>query len=158
LTRVFAGIGSNVGDRIAFLRAAVDELGGEVVAVSPVYETEPVGPDQPDFLNAVVELETEREPRELLEAFKRIEHTIGRSPGERWGPREIDIDLLTYGDSRLDEPDLRIPHLGLVRRAFVLVPLADLAPDLDVPGAGTVAQLLERLDTSGVRPTGLSLY
>jgi 2-amino-4-hydroxy-6-hydroxymethyldihydropteridine diphosphokinase len=153
LTRAFAGIGSNVGDRLSFLRAAVAELGDEVVHCSPVYETDPVGPEQPDFLNAVVELETSREPRELLGWFKRIESIVGRTPGERWGPREIDIDLLTYGGTRIDEHDLRVPHVALIQRAFVLVPLADLAPDLDVPGAGRVSELLERLDRSGVRPT-----
>jgi 2-amino-4-hydroxy-6-hydroxymethyldihydropteridine diphosphokinase len=154
MTRAFAGIGSNVGDRLAFLRAAVAALGDEVVACSPVYETDPVGPEQPDFLNAVVELDTASQPRELLDRFKRIEAAVGRMPGgERWGPREIDIDLLVYGDVRIDEPDLRVPHVALIQRAFVLVPLADLAPDLELPGAGVVSALLARVDTSGVRAT-----
>jgi 2-amino-4-hydroxy-6-hydroxymethyldihydropteridine diphosphokinase len=159
--RIFAGLGSNVGDRIGHLRAAVVALretdGIDVAACSPVYETDPVGPEQDDFLNAVVELETSLDPRELLAAFKQVERTAGRTPGERWGPREIDVDLLLYGEERIDEPDLRIPHLQLVSRAFVLVPLADLAPDVEVPGVGSVAALAGRVDASGVRQTDLLL-
>jgi 2-amino-4-hydroxy-6-hydroxymethyldihydropteridine diphosphokinase len=139
------------------MRAAVAELGEQVVRRSPVYETDPVGPQQPDFLNAVVELETGLEPRELLAEFQRIERSVGRTPGERWGPREIDIDLLLYGDVRIDEQDLRVPHVGLIQRAFVLVPLADIAPAAEVPGIGSVASLLERVDASGVRLTDLLL-
>ena len=159
--RAFAGLGSNVGNRLAFLRAAVALLRGHpgigVTRLSSVYETDPVGGDQPDFLNAVAELETGLSAHDLLGAFKHIEVNVGRTPGERWGPREIDIDLLLYGDARIDEPDLRVPHLQLVKRAFVLVPLADIAPTETVPGMGSVASLLERADTSGVRPTELLL-
>jgi 2-amino-4-hydroxy-6-hydroxymethyldihydropteridine diphosphokinase len=155
--RAFAGLGSNVGDRLAFLRAAVAFLRGhpniEVTQLSPVYETDPVGGDQPDFLNAVVELETDLGAHDLLEAFKQIERNVGRTPGERWGPREIDIDLLLFGEERIDEPDLRVPHLQLVKRAFALAPLGDIAPTVVVPGMGIVASLLERADVSGVRLT-----
>jgi 2-amino-4-hydroxy-6-hydroxymethyldihydropteridine diphosphokinase len=155
--RAFAGLGSNVGDRLAHLRGAVEALrsayGVEVVACSPVYETDPIGPQQPDFLNAVVELETDLEPRELLRVFQAAEASVGRTPTQKWGPREIDIDLLLYGQARIDEPDLRVPHLQLVKRAFVLVPLAQVAPDAEVPGAGSVVSLAERVDASGVRPT-----
>lgn len=161
MIRAFAGLGSNVGDRLANLEQAVATLASteqiEVVAVSRIYETDPIGPPQPDYLNAVVELRTTLSPRDLLEAVQRAEARVGRTPAERWGPREIDIDLLIYGDERIDDPGLRIPHLGLVRRAFVLVPLHDLAPDLDVPGAGPVSDLLARVDRAGVRPTTLSL-
>jgi 2-amino-4-hydroxy-6-hydroxymethyldihydropteridine diphosphokinase len=150
--RAFAGIGSNVGDRLEYLRSAVARLPG-VVRTSRVYETDPVGPEQPDFLNAVVELETDLAPRELLDVFKRVERELGRTPTERWGPREIDIDLLLYGDERIDEPDLRVPHMQLVKRAFVLVPLAEIAPDVVVPGAGAVRELREKADASGVRET-----
>jgi 2-amino-4-hydroxy-6-hydroxymethyldihydropteridine diphosphokinase len=140
------------------LQNAVDALASEVdvnvVGVSSVYETDPVGPPQPDFLNAVIELETELSPAELLRRFKAIESRLGRVGRERWGPREIDIDLLLYGDERIDEPDLRVPHIGLIERAFVLVPLVEIAPDLDVSGAGPVSALLERLGDEGVTPTG----
>ncbi len=157
--RAFAGLGSNVGNRHAFLRAAVAALRevADVVGISAVYETDPVGPEQPDFLNAVVELRTTLEPRELLTAFKQVERDVGRTPSQAWGPREIDIDLLLYGDERIDEPDLRVPHLQLVKRAFVLVPLCDIAPDVEVPGVGSVASLRERVDATGVRATGLLL-
>lgn len=155
--RIFAGLGSNVGDRIAFLSAAVAALGAyeglDVVRTSPVYETTAVGPAQPDFLNAVAELDSVLLPQALLQVFKQVERDVGRSPSDPWGPREIDIDLLLYGSERIDEPDLRVPHLQLVKRAFVLVPLADIAPDVEVPGVGTVAALRERTDDAGVRRT-----
>jgi len=129
------GLGSNVGDRAAALQAAVDGLaaaeGVTPVAVSPVYETEPVGgPEQPEYLNAVVAVETDRTPRELLEIAKRLEDEAGRVPGERWGPRPLDVDVLLVGDDEVDEPDLVVPHPRLYERAFVMVPLADLDPML----------------------------
>ncbi|HYZ92168.1 MAG TPA: 2-amino-4-hydroxy-6-hydroxymethyldihydropteridine diphosphokinase [Actinomycetota bacterium] len=144
--RAFVGLGSNVGDRLENLRRAMDELVKEVEVIgkSSVYDTDPVGPPQPDFLNAVVEIRTELAPRDLLSRLKSIEARIGRIQGERWGPREIDLDLLLYGDEEIDEPDLRVPHPQMWERAFVLVPLAELAPDL-VP---------KDFDRSGVRPFG----
>jgi 2-amino-4-hydroxy-6-hydroxymethyldihydropteridine diphosphokinase len=133
--RAHLGLGSNVGDRASALQAAVDGLaaadGVTVVAVSPVYETEPVGgPEQPEYLNAVVALETDRTARELLEISKRLEDAGGRVPGERWGPRPLDVDVLLVGDDEVDEPDLVVPHPRLYERAFVMVPLADLDPML----------------------------
>ena len=135
LRRAHFGLGSNVGDRAAALQAAVDGLaaadGVTVVAVSPVYETDPVGgPEQPEYLNAVVAVDTDRTARELLELSKRLEEEAGRVPGERWGPRPLDVDVLLVGDDEVDEPDLVVPHPRLYERAFVMVPLADLDPML----------------------------
>ena len=132
--RAYLGIGSNLGDRRAHLQGAVDELAGveglRVVAVSPVYETVPVGgPPQPDFLNAVVAVDTELTARALLELAQRIEAAAERVRTVRWGPRTLDVDVLLVGDERIDEPDLEVPHPRMTERAFVVVPLADLAPE-----------------------------
>lgn len=133
--RTFLGIGSNLGDREAHLRRAVADL-PDVVAVSPVYETEPVGgPAQDAYLNAVVELESERSPRELLALAHELEGRAGRVRGERFGPRTLDVDILVVGRLALDEPDLVVPHPRMWQRRFVLAPLADLAPDLLPAGA-----------------------
>jgi 2-amino-4-hydroxy-6-hydroxymethyldihydropteridine diphosphokinase len=137
----YLGLGSNVGDRADALQLAVDGLaaadGVTVIAVSSVYETAPVGgPEQPDYLNAVVALETDRTPRELLAIAKKLEDDAGRVPGERWGPRPLDVDVLLVGDDEVDEEDLVVPHPRLYERAFVMVPLAELDPMLApwVPG------------------------
>lgn len=131
MTRAFLALGSNLGDRWAYLRAAAADM-PDVVAVSPVYETAPVGgPDgQGAFLNCVVQLDTDRSPRELLEVCRRLEAEAERVRAERWGPRTLDVDVLLVGDQRVDEPDLVVPHPRMWERAFVLVPLHDLAPDL----------------------------
>jgi 2-amino-4-hydroxy-6-hydroxymethyldihydropteridine diphosphokinase len=154
LTRAFVGLGSNLGDREATLRRAVEALGDlpqtAVVRVSSFRDTEPVGiRDQPRFLNGAVELETELQPRELLERLLGIERSLGRErrgvrPG---GPRTIDLDLLLYGDATIAAPGLVIPHPRLHERRFVLEPLADLDPALDVPGKGRVEALLAELDS-----------
>jgi 2-amino-4-hydroxy-6-hydroxymethyldihydropteridine diphosphokinase len=154
---VFLSLGSNIGDREDHLAAAVQALGavlGELRA-SPIYQTEPVGvTDQPAFLNLAVSGETNLPPRDLLGAVKRIEYEMGRRPTYRWGPRVIDIDILLYGDLILEEEDLTVPHRELQGRAFVLVPLADIAAEAVHPAAGeTIATLRDRapgLDT--VRP------
>lgn len=139
MTRAFLAIGSNLGDRAAHLRAAVVGM-PDVVAVSPTYETDPVGgPEQGPYLNAVVELDTQLTARELLEVCHRLESAAGRVRTERWGPRTLDVDVLLVGDEVVGEPDLQVPHPRLWERAFVLIPLAELAPDLvpDPPtGAG----------------------
>lgn len=129
--RAFLGLGSNLGDRWANLRAAVDAL-PDVVAVSPVYETDPVGgPEgQGPYLNCVAMLITDRTPRQLLSLCRELEAAAGRARGERWGARTLDVDVLLVGDARVDEPDLTVPHPRMWERAFVLVPLHDLAPDL----------------------------
>jgi 2-amino-4-hydroxy-6-hydroxymethyldihydropteridine diphosphokinase len=138
VTRAFLALGSNLGDRRAYLRDAVAAL-PDVVAVSPVYETDPVGgPEgQGAYLNLVVELDTQLSPRQLLELGKRLEAAAERVKGERWGARTLDVDVLLVGDDQVDDPDLVVPHPRMWERAFVLVPLADLAPDLvDAPPAG----------------------
>lgn len=130
MPRVYISIGSNMSDPVKQVRRGVDVLRffGEVAAVSPFYRSKPWGTvtDQPDFINAVVALDTDRPPRELLNALKAEEVRLGRTSGERWGPRAIDFDILIYGDETVDEYDLRIPHPRMNERAFVLVPLADL--------------------------------
>lgn len=132
--RSFVALGSNLGDKRGYLRMAVEFLPG-VVAVSPVYETEPVGgpSGQDAYLNCVVELDTDIPPRELFEICIDIERGAGRERRERWGPRTLDIDILLYGDMVVDEPDLHIPHKRMYERRFVLAPLRDLAPDLVTP-------------------------
>lgn len=129
--RAFLGLGSNMGDRRRHLQEAIDDL-PDVVSVSPVYETDPVGgpPDQEKYLNLVVELDTERSPRELLGIAHRLESAAGRVRSERWGPRPLDIDVLVVGDLEVADPDLQVPHPRMWERAFVLIPLHDLAPDL----------------------------
>ena len=131
--REFLGLGSNLGDRWQYLRDAVDSLAG-VAAVSPVYETEPVGgPAQAPFLNVVVELDTDLTPRQLLGVCHRLESAAGRVRGDRWGPRTLDVDILMVGDQTVDDPDLQVPHPRMWSRRFVLQPLADIAPDVLPP-------------------------
>jgi 2-amino-4-hydroxy-6-hydroxymethyldihydropteridine diphosphokinase len=148
VTRAFVGLGANLGDREATLRAAVEALaaeeGIEVVAVSTLRETEPVGVgEQPCFLNGAVELATTLTVRELLDRLLAVEQRFGRVriPGEH-GPRTLDLDLLLYGDEVIDEPGLAVPHPRLHERRFVLEPLAELAPGLAVPGRGDMESLL----------------
>jgi 2-amino-4-hydroxy-6-hydroxymethyldihydropteridine diphosphokinase len=161
----YLGLGSNVGDRRANLQAAVDLLpahGVRVLAASSVYETEPVGevPDQRDFFNACVRIETELEPEELLDACKAVERELGRTlagqPGYvRHGPRPIDVDLLLLGDREYRSERLTLPHAEVTARRFVLVPLLELAPELEVPGAGRAAAALAALeDGEAVRRAG----
>jgi 2-amino-4-hydroxy-6-hydroxymethyldihydropteridine diphosphokinase len=128
--RAFLGLGANLGDREEALRTAVAAV-PDLVAVSPVYETDPVGgPEQGAYLNAVVELETALTPRQLLEVCRSLESAAGRVRAERWGPRTLDVDVLLVGDLVVDEPDLVVPHPRMWARRFVLAPLADLAPEL----------------------------
>lgn len=155
VTSAFVALGSNVGERLEHLRAAVVALdasaGVRFVRSSAVYETEPVGPPQRDFLNAVVEIHTDLEPLRLLACLKGIERERGRMAGERWGPREVDLDLLLYGEQELDLPEMRVPHPGTAERAFVLVPLCDIAPFARIPGAGLATQVLDAVGRAGVR-------
>jgi 2-amino-4-hydroxy-6-hydroxymethyldihydropteridine diphosphokinase len=131
MTRAFLGLGSNLGDRREHLRAAVKAL-PDVVAVSPLYETAPVGGPggQGPYLNLVVQLDTVRSARELLEECRAREAAAGRVRTERWGPRTLDVDVLWVDGETVDEPDLTVPHPRMFERAFVLMPLRDLAPDL----------------------------
>lgn len=132
MTRAFLGLGSNLGDRRAHLRTAVgalEEWG--LRAVSPLYETDPVGgPEQGRYLNLVVELDTKCSPRELLVLCQRLERDAGRVREERWGPRTLDVDVLWIDGAVVDDPDLTVPHPRMWERRFVLAPLHDLAPDL----------------------------
>ena len=138
MTRAFLGLGSNLGDRVAHLRQAVAGLEG-VVAVSPVYETAPLGgPEQAAFLNLVVELDTERDARSLLGVCAALEEEADRVREVRWGPRTLDVDVLWVEGQVVDEPDLQVPHPRMWARRFVLAPLRDLAPDL-VEAAAVVA-------------------
>ena len=152
---VFLGLGSNLGDRQRNLATALRRLAPlvRIEAVSALYETDPVGPqDQPTFYNAVCRGVTGLPPRDLLRHLHEVERDLGRRGGLRHGPRPIDIDLLFYGDAVVNEDGLRVPHAELTQRAFVLVPLAELAPELRHPELGTtVASLLEGTDRSGVR-------
>jgi 2-amino-4-hydroxy-6-hydroxymethyldihydropteridine diphosphokinase len=151
VTRAYVGLGANLGDRERTLRAAVDALaaedGVELVAMSTLRETEPVGVgEQPLFLNGVVSVDTALAARELLDLLLALEQRFGRVrvPGER-GPRTLDLDLLLYGREEIDEPGLSVPHPRLHERRFVLEPLAELAPGLVVPGRGDVESLLARV-------------
>lgn len=133
MTRALLGLGSNLGDRIAHLRDAVDGLGP--TRVSDVYETDPMGgPDQDRYLNIVVEIDTDLSPRELLGVCRRLEAATGRVRDVRWGPRTLDVDVLWIDGVTLDEPDLVIPHPRMTERRFVMVPLVSIAPDLATPG------------------------
>jgi 2-amino-4-hydroxy-6-hydroxymethyldihydropteridine diphosphokinase len=150
--RAFVGLGSNLGDREATIRAAVAELqaaeGVEVVGVSSLVDTEPVGyTDQPRFLNGVAALDTGLGARTLLDLLLAVEARFGRDRASvpAQGPRTLDLDLLLYGDAQIDEPGLRVPHPRLHERPFVLEPLAELAPALDVPGKGPIQTLLAGL-------------
>lgn len=152
---VYLGLGSNLGDRAANVTEAVRRLGAlphtHVLRVSPVYETEPVGPVRQDwFLNAVLAVETALRPLELLRAAKEIERDMGREPGPRWGPRAIDIDILIYGDEQLSTDELTLPHPELWNRRFALVPLREVIPS--GPLATRVDQRLAELgDSPAVR-------
>jgi len=150
MARVYLGLGSNLGDREANLQGAVRRLGEQVAidALSALYETPPLGPpDQPWYLNAACGGVTALEPGELLAFIKGVEREMGRLPAVHWGPRIVDIDILFYDDLVLDSPHLTIPHPGIPHRSFVLVPLADIAPELRHPrlGESISALLKERL-------------
>lgn len=151
MTVAYVGLGANIGPREVTLLRAVDLLAEanevEVLAVSQLRETDPLGMvDQPRFLNGAARIDTSLSPRALLELLLRIEQSLGRVRAERWGPRTVDLDLLVYGDVNVDEPGLRVPHPRLHERRFALEPLAELDPELVVPGLGFVSAALAALD------------
>ena len=156
MTIAYLGLGSNLGPRLNLLKTAVGELASlpqtEVLSLSSLYETEPVGvKDQPWFLNLVLVLHTAIPPEELLHRLKGIEGQMGREGGRRWGPRPIDLDILLYGDLILDSPRLVIPHPRMHQRSFVLLPLAELAPQLVHPVLGKrIGKLAEGLSPQEV--------
>lgn len=152
--RAYVGLGTNLGERAANLQAAMERLRalGEVRRVSSLYETDPVGyRDQPSFLNMVAALRTALSPQHLLIACKVIERELGRVSTFRYGPRLIDLDILLYDELILDTPELTIPHPRLRERAFVLIPLAEIAPDIVEPrGRLSIGVLASEIDRSGV--------
>jgi 2-amino-4-hydroxy-6-hydroxymethyldihydropteridine diphosphokinase len=153
--KAFIGLGSNLGDREAMIRMALDDLARlpetSLVRASSLYDTEPVGDvDQPNFLNAVAQIDTELTARQLLWNLQLIERRLGRVRTQKWGPRTIDLDLLLYGALVVDEPDLKVPHPELLRRSFVLVPLVELDPLLVHPL--THETLLTELSRLTTRP------
>jgi 2-amino-4-hydroxy-6-hydroxymethyldihydropteridine diphosphokinase len=152
MSRAVLSLGSNLGDRLAYLRSAVDGLRDHLVAVSPVYETAPWGvTDQPDFLNAVVIVEDDTADHwAWLRRGQRLEEAAHRVREEHWGPRTLDVDVVTVDDVRSDDPELTLPHPGTPDRATVLIPWLDLEPDAVLPGHGRAADLLAKLDTAGV--------
>ena len=149
MTAAYLGIGSNVGERRLFCRRAVDELhkadGVRVDAASSLYETSPVGgPPQRSFVNMVVKVVTELEPQDLLDVCKAVERRMGREPSDiRWGPRTVDIDILTFGEEKVVEPGLEIPHPRLTQRRFVLVPLLEIDPEASDPWGARYADWLD---------------
>ncbi|GAA4574609.1 2-amino-4-hydroxy-6-hydroxymethyldihydropteridine diphosphokinase [Planotetraspora kaengkrachanensis] len=154
--RVVLSLGSNIGRRADYLQGALDALfdapGLTFVAVSPVYETDPVGgPDQDAYLNAVVIAESTLAPHALLDRANSIENAFGRERLERWGPRTLDVDLIMVGGVVSDDPALTLPHPRAHERAFVLIPWAQADPAADLPGHGPVSELLAGLDHTGVR-------
>jgi 2-amino-4-hydroxy-6-hydroxymethyldihydropteridine diphosphokinase len=148
VTAAYVGLGANLGDRKATIRRAAELIGAR--RLSTIRETEPWGfEDQPRFLNAVAEVESTLTARALLGRLLDVERSLGRTrDGPRWGPRTIDLDLLLYGSERHHEPGLTVPHPRLHERLFVLEPLAELDPALEVPGKGMVADLLARLQST----------
>ena len=157
--RAYVGLGSNLDDPAAQLQAALRALSEiphtRLCRASRLYRTPPWGLlDQPEFVNAVAELETELTPPELLEALQAVERGAGRERIERWGPRILDLDLLLHGEAQIDAPGLHLPHPHLHERAFVLLPLAELVADLVVPGRGRVADLLAAVDCRGIEALG----
>jgi 2-amino-4-hydroxy-6-hydroxymethyldihydropteridine diphosphokinase len=158
--RAYVAVGTNLGDRWGHLALAARELrrapGVTLLRSSRVYDTEPLGPAQPRYLNAVLELETALTAEELLSTLLAVERTAFRRRDVRWGARTLDLDLLLYGDLVVRTPSLALPHPGLISRRFVLAPLAELCPDRVVPGTGaTVAELLRAAPANDMTAAGL---
>jgi len=168
MPRAYLGLGSNLGERVKAIHQAcehLERLGARVIALSPLYETEPWGIiDQPLFINAACAIEVPWSPLTLLHTLKSIERAMGRVPGPRYGPRPIDLDILLFDEQQIATPELVIPHPGMLERATVLVPLADIAPDIMHPLTGkTILEHLQMLGPiqgiapypPGLQPLGL---
>lgn len=145
--RVFIGLGSNLANPQTQVLSAQQDLASmpmtQWISISSLYKSPPMGPqDQPDYINAVVALETTLSPYDLLSQLQQIEQHHGRIKKRHWGERTLDLDILLYGEQQIDEADLQIPHKGIAERAFVLYPLAEIAPDLNIPKHGQIAKLL----------------
>jgi 2-amino-4-hydroxy-6-hydroxymethyldihydropteridine diphosphokinase len=156
MVAAYLGLGSNLDGPEGQVRRALSELqllpDSTLISHSGLYRSRPLGGmDQPDYVNAVAVLETELEPLELLQQLQSIEAWHGRTRGERWGARTLDLDLLVYGTAVIDITELQVPHPGLKERAFVLYPLHEIAPDLEIPGMGRVAELLEDCSPDGLK-------
>ena len=151
MTKVYAGLGSNLGNKRENILSAIDRIDAyEEICIkekSGFYDTAPVGgPPQPDYVNCVIGLETEIEPQALLKEFKKIEVELGRKPGVRWGPRVVDLDILLYGGRVVNDHSLKIPHERMHERVFVLEPLSEISPDIKHPVSGeSISELLETL-------------
>ncbi|MDO9423821.1 MAG: 2-amino-4-hydroxy-6-hydroxymethyldihydropteridine diphosphokinase [Methylobacter sp.] len=153
----YIGLGSNLAnpvEQIQAARTAITQITGvQELAFSSLYCSAPMGPqDQPDYVNAVIGIKTDLPPIDLLRCLQRIENDQGRvRKSERWGARTLDLDILIYGDQMIELPDLTVPHVGIAERAFVLYPLYEIAPQLQVPGKGAIADLLEQCPMSGLK-------
>lgn len=161
MTVAWIGLGANLGDAAGTVRAAIAALdtlvGTRLLRASRLYATPAWGnEDQPPFVNAVAAVDTDLAPQDLLQALLALEQHFGRvrDPAVHWGPRALDLDLLLYGQQRVDEPALQVPHPYLHERAFVLVPLAEIAPGLAIPGHGSVQDAVVRVDACGIVPIG----
>lgn len=158
MVRAWIGLGANLGDPAARIRGALGSIGAMpgcvLLKASTLYRSAPMGPPgQPDYCNAVAEVETTLAPRALLDALLAIERAAGRvRGGDRWGPRVLDLDLLHVEGVSVDEPGLHLPHPGIARRNFVIVPLAQIAPALTIPGVGVAASLAQAAGTDGLAP------
>ena len=156
MVRAYVGAGSNLDNPLEHVQRALSELDAipstRCIGRSSLYRSAPMGPaDQPDYINAVAALDTSLSASELLQALQALENAHGRvRAGFRWGPRTLDLDLLLYGTQMIDRADLKVPHPGLHERAFVLYPLAEIEPQLVVPGRGTLAQLMVRCPFQGL--------
>ena len=151
----FIGLGSNLEDPVRQVRTALEELDEikltHLVLHSSLYRSDPVGPaGQPDYINAVAEIKTLLEPMPLLRALQSIEQDHDRVRIQRWGPRTLDLDLLIYADQKIDEPDLIVPHIMIAERSFVLFPLAEIAPDIQIAGLAPMADLLKNSSEKGL--------
>jgi 2-amino-4-hydroxy-6-hydroxymethyldihydropteridine diphosphokinase len=153
---VYVGIGSNLDSPLEQVKSAIRELNSlpetHCTGQSACYRSTPMGPqDQPDYINAVVALETRLSPRSLLHELQQLEQAHGRlRGGSRWGPRTLDLDILLYADEVIDDPDLQIPHPGIMQRNFVLFPLYEVAPEIIIPGAGRLADIVHQFPTEGL--------